>query len=566
MSGVNFSKLKKLFEDKRYSEVALEIESLTTENNRSPALHNLLGVCRASQKGRTARDTKYALDDFEKAFYKDNLGEISLESLCNHIKLCAEMGRKDSELLNNMLTSQKMYLEAEKKFSGNYKYLAHGIDLYKYLIKHKEKIIVIEKILKLNGLNKSFGTSYITSQMYLSNWEQKNFAEFQKKFVTLFNVLDSKKLSKIDITKKKIKIGFFSPDFKQSHSITYFIKDLITDLKKTKFETFGLSLLKTDQQDETTDKFLNLFDNWVDLGDKSDQEIVEAIQNENIDILIDLAGLWSSNRLSIFNTRICPLQISWLGFNNSTGLKEVDFILADTNTVKNEEKEYITKIYKLPNIWNSHCGFEYERAYNELPFKKNNYITFGSLNNFMKINEEVLDTWIKILKKVENSKIILKSSLYVCEDVIKKRFKKEGLSDSIEILKKTKRNDFLSHINLYDKIDLCLDTFPFNGVTTTFEALWKNVPVITKAGYNFNSRCGESILKNANIENFIAASTDEYIKKAVFYSNNISELDKTRKYLFDKIKDTSLFDTKRFSIDFCEALEKMWKLKSKNDN
>ena len=566
MSDVNLSKLKKLFQDKKYFQIVLDIESSTTENNRSPALHNLLGVCRASQKGRTDRDTKYALNDFESAFYKDNFGEISLEALCNHIKLCAEMGRKDSELLNNMLTSQKMYLKAEKKFSENYRYLAHGIDLYKYLIKHKEKITVVEKILELNGVNKSFGTSYITSQMYLSNWKQKNFAEFQKKFSNIFRVLDSKKLSKIDITKKKIKIGFFSPDFKRSHSITYFIKDLITELKKTKFETFGLSLLKTDQHDETTDKFLNLFDNWVDLGDKSDQEIVDAIQNENIDILIDLAGLWSSNRLSIFNTRICPLQISWLGFNNSTGLKEIDFILADINTVKNEEKEYITKIYKLPKIWNSHCGFEYERAYNELPFKKNNYITFGSLNNFMKINEEVLDTWIKILRKVENSKIILKSSLYVCEDVIKKRFEKEGLVDSIEILKKTRRNDFLSHINLYDKIDLCLDTFPFNGVTTTFEALWKNVPVITKAGYNFNSRCGESILKNANIENFIAVSNDDYIKKAVFYSNNISELDKTRKYLFDKIKDTSLFDTKRFSMDFCEALEKMQKIKSLNDN
>ena len=566
MSDVNLSKLKKLFQEKRYSEVILDIESSTTENNRTSGLHNLLGVCRASQKGRTDRDTKYALNDFETAFYKDNFGDISLESLCNHIKLCAEMGRKDSELLNNMLTSQKMYLEAEKKFSENYRYLAHGIDLYKYLIKHKEKISVLEKILKSSGLNKSFGTSYITSQMYLSNWKQINFAEFQEKFSNLFRVLNSKKLSKIDTTKKKIKIGFLSPDFKQSHSITYFIKDLITDLKQTKFETFGLSLLKTDQHDETTDKFSNLFDNWVDLGDKSDQEIVDAIQDENIDILIDLAGLWSYNRLSIFNTRICPLQISWLGFNNSTGLKEVDFILADTNTVKNEEKEYVTKIYKLPKIWNSHCGFEYERVYNELPFKKNNYITFGSLNNFMKINEEVLDTWINILKKVENSKIILKSSLYVCEDVLKKRFEKEGLIDSIEILKKTKRNDFLSHINLYDKIDLCLDTFPFNGVTTTFEALWKNVPVITKAGYNFNSRCGESILKNANIENFIATSNDDYIKKAVFYSNNISELDKARKHLFDKIKDSPLFDTKGFSSDFCEALENMQKIRSKNDN
>ena len=192
MPDVNLSKLKKLFQEKRYSEVILDIESSTTENNRSPALHNLLGVCRASQKGRTDRDIKYALNDFEAAFYKDNFGDISLECLCNHIKLCAEMGRKESELLNNMLTSQKMYLEAEKKFSENYRYLVHGIDLYKYLIKHKEKITVVEKILKLNGLNKSFGTSYITTQMYLNNWKQKNFAEFQKKFSNIFHVLDSK--------------------------------------------------------------------------------------------------------------------------------------------------------------------------------------------------------------------------------------------------------------------------------------------------------------------------------------------------------------------------------------
>ena len=564
MSEVNLSKLKKLFQDKRYSDVVLDIESLTTENNRSAILHNLLGVCRASQKGRTDRDTKYALEDFEKAFYKDNFGEISLESLCNHIKLCAEMGRKDSELLNNMLTSHKMYLEAEKKFSENFRYLSHGIDLYKYLIMHKEKISVVEKILKSNGLNKLFGTSYITSQMYVSNWKQKNFAEFQKKFSSIFNVLVSKKPAKIDTAKKKIKIGFLSPDFRQSHSITYFIKNLIKDLKLTKFETFGLSLLKTNQHDETTDEFSNLFDNWVDLGDKSDQEVVDEIQNVNIDILIDLAGLWSNNRVNIFNTRICPLQISWLGFNNSTGLKEVDFILADTNTVKNEEREYVTKIYKLPKIWNSHCGFEYKRVFNELPFKKNNYFTFGSLNNFIKINDEVLDTWIKILKKTKNSKLILKSSLFLCEEVLKKKFEKEGLINSIEILKKTKRKEFLSHLNLYNKIDLCLDTFPFTGVTTTFEALWKNVPVISKAGYNFNSRCGESILKNANIENFIATSNDDYVEKAVFYANNINELDKTRKVLFNKIQETPLFNTKGFSDDFCKALENMQRIKNKN--
>ena len=348
-----------------------------------------------------------------------------------------------------------------------------------------------------------------------------------------------------------------SPDFKQSHSITYFIQNLIKDLKETKYETYGLSLLKIDQHDETTETFKNLFDNWNNLDDKSDQKIVEIIQDLNIDILIDLVGLWSDNRVNIFNTRICPLQISWLGFNNSTGLKEIDFILADTNTIQNEEKEYVTKIYKLPKIWNSHCGFEYKRAYNELPVKKNNCFTFGSLNNFMKINDEVINTWIKILKKVKNSKLILKSSLYLCEDVIKKKFEKEGLANSIEILKKTKRSDFLTHLNLYDRIDLCLDTFPFNGVTTTFEALWKNVPVITKTGYNFNSRCGESILKNANLDKFVASNNNEYVDKAVFFALNINELDKERKMLFNEVEKSPLFNTKEFTKFFCEALNNM---------
>tara|TARA_B100000886_G_scaffold331935_1_gene284077 strand:- start:2344 stop:4044 length:1701 start_codon:yes stop_codon:yes gene_type:complete len=564
MSAADFFKIQKLLQEKKFSEIIFEIETSTTENNRSAALHNLLGVCRVSQKARSDRDVKYALKDFETAFKMDNLGEISLDSLCNHIKLCAEMGRRESELVNNMLTSEKMYLEAEKKFSNNEKFIGFGLDLYKYLIKHEERISRLEKIISIRNLDRLFGIIYITSQMYLNNWSQKDFGEFQKKFSKIFKIYESKKISKVNIDKTKIKVGFLSPDFHKDHSITYFIKNLLEELKQTKFETLGLSLLSDYQHDESTEKLIPLFDYWSVLGEKTDQEIINTIQDLKIDILIDLNGLWSANRISIFNTRICPLQISWLGFNNSTGLNEVDFILADVNTVKEEEKFYGSKIYKLPKVWNSHCGFNLKRNFNELPIKKNGYFTFGSFNNFMKINEEVLNVWVTILKKIQNSKLILKSSLYVCEDVIRKKFEEEGLGNCIEILKKTKRNDFLSHINNYDKIDLCLDTFPFNGVTTTIEALWKNVPVVTKAGYNFNSRCGESILKNANIDDFISKNNEDYINKAIFYANNIDKLEQVRKKLFDEIQKSSLFDTKGFSSAFCKALDEMLLDVSKN--
>ena len=140
MSTVDLLKIRKLYQEKRYSDVVFEIELTTTENNRSSFLHNLLGVCRASQKGKTDRDIQYALNDFQTAFYKDNLGQISLDALLGHITLCAEMGRKENALVNNFLISEKMYLEAKKKYSKNFKYLNHGIDLYKYLLKHEKKI------------------------------------------------------------------------------------------------------------------------------------------------------------------------------------------------------------------------------------------------------------------------------------------------------------------------------------------------------------------------------------------------------------------------------------------
>ena len=558
------SKIKKLLKEKKYSEIIIEIKTFSTEKNRSSVLHNLLGVCHASRKGRTEDDVKGALDNFEKAFYKDNLGEISLESLCNHIKLCAEMGRRESNLINKMIIAEKMYLKAEKKFSDNERFILTGLDMYKYLLKHEERIKKVDQLFKKKKLNKILGTIYIITHLYINKWGQKDFWEFQKKFSKVFKVYNAKKLSKIDINKKKIKVGFLSSDYFRSHSVTYFITNLIKDLKHSKFETHGLSLLKSNEHDETTEKFITLFDNWIVLGEKTDQDIINIIQDLNIDILIDLTGLFGNNRVNIFNTRICPLQISWLGFNHSTGLKEVDYILADKNTVKDEEKFYGPKIYKLPKIFNSHCGFKHKRYFNELAYKKNGYFTFGSLNNFTKINDEVLNVWTKILKKVKNSRIILKSSLYVCEDVILKKFEKEGLINCVEILKKTKSNDFLSHLNVYDKIDLCLDPFPYSGVTTSCEALWKNVPVVNKTGYNFITRTGESIMKSANLNNFIATSNEEYIEKAVFFANNIDELEKVRKELFNKVLESPIFDTTSFSKDFCEALENMLNSVNKN--
>ena len=266
-------------------------------------------------------------------------------------------------------------------------------------------------------------------------------------------------------------------------------------------------------------------------------------------------GLFHADRIEIFNSRISPLQVSWLGYPNTVGFSNIDYLISDKNLIKDgEEKFYSEKILKLSEIWNCHSGFEFDRKLLETPVKLNKYITFGSFNNFLKISNEVLEVWSEILKKTKNSKLILKSSLNVNNNIIYEKFKKFGVHNSIKIYESSNFKDIKDHINLYKKIDIALDTFPYNGVTTTFEALWSGVPVISMKGYNMNSRCGESILKNGKIDSLISENKKDYITKALYYSKNIDKLEELRLKIFNNILNSPLFDSKKFSIEYQNKL------------
>jgi predicted O-linked N-acetylglucosamine transferase (SPINDLY family) len=271
--------------------------------------------------------------------------------------------------------------------------------------------------------------------------------------------------------------------------------------------------------------------------------------------MFDITGVTSFNRVSLFKNRLAPKQISWLGYCNTSGLDNMDYLIADKNLIYEEERKcYSEKIIYLPNIWNCHSGLNSVRSQSDTPCLKEKNITFGSFNNFNKINDRVIYVWSQILLKVKNSKLILKSSLKIDKSFLKKEFKKYGVIDSIIFLEKRKLE---SHYNLYKKIDIALDTFPYNGVTTTFEALSMGVPVITMKGYNFNSRCGESIIKNLGIENLIGNNEEDYILKAQNIADDQEELSKLRKKIFSTSYETPLFNTKKFSQDFFSILEKI---------
>ena len=275
--------------------------------------------------------------------------------------------------------------------------------------------------------------------------------------------------------------------------------------------------------------------------------------------MIDVMGYTSRNRIGLFKNRIAKKQIIWMGYCNTSGLKNMDYIITDPNLIyENEKHLYAEQILYLPEIWNTHCGFNFERKENPAPLMRNGYITFGSFNNPAKISKNVIDCWAEILKKIKNSKLILKCSNEKKKlDRIEKLFKKKGVLDSVTFYKRF--DDKKDHLNLYKEVDVALDTFPYNGVTTSFEAIWMGVPVLTMAGYNFNSRCGESINKNLNMVELIAKDEEDYISKAVNLSNNIEQLKSLRKFIFENALKSPLFDKKKFSENFFNSLKEIIK-------
>ena len=533
----NINLYKKLYQEKKYEELIYKIENL--EKIKSAQLLHILGICKLSKKNISNNDKLSAREDFRKAFESEKNSNIGIEALTNFINVSTDFLLIDESL--------KYYAEIKDNFDGNIKLLKSVSRIYQFSLRTNERIKILEKIIDLYPSSIDDWCSYIYINNFKKKWNQIDYFENSKKFSQNIKIIDSKKI-KIDnsIIKRKIKIAFFSSDINQAHSVTYFLKPVLKNINKNKFEIYVISNSIRDEYKDQYKKYLN---DWFNIRNLNDLEAINFIREKKIDIIFDLMGFTSENRINLFKNRIAPIQISWLGYCNTLGLKEMDYIFADENLIFNDEEKYYTeKVIKLKNIWNTHIGFDFERAKLLTPATKNGYITFGSFNNFNKISDETIETWGSILKKISNSKLLLKSSTNLNIDVLIKKFEQIGIKKQIKFIPRTEKFD--DHLNNYNEIDLALDTFPYNGVTTTFEAIWKGVPVLTIEGYNFNSRCGSSIIKNLGINYLVAKNEDDYISKAIYLSNNLDYLSEIRDNVFNDALNSPLFDTEKFGSDF----------------
>ena len=400
--------------------------------------------------------------------------------------------------------------------------------------------------------------SYLLDDILGTGNKYQNYREIDEVFPDEVNIGNAEQVLLSLAPSTKINIGFVSQDYRYNHPIIFFIKDIIRKLDRTKFKVYLFSFSKKNLEDSSQNELRDEADQWYDLENFNNQKSVELIQKNEIKILVDLMGFTSSNRIEIFNSRVSPLQISMIAYCNTLGFDTLDFLITDKNLIlENEENSYSEKIVKLPNIWNSHSGFNYERSYNKSPYKNSDYFTYGSLNNFKKISDETINTWSKILKKNSVFRLLLKSSEYCDTKYLLGKFEKKGVLKQIEILDRREFKDKKDHLELYNRIDLALDTFPYNGVTTSFEALWMNVPVLVLKGYNFNSRCGESIITNSGISYLIARNQEEYIAKAIHLFENKEMLEEMRLKLYEDIISSPLFDTTLYTENLSKCFIKL---------
>jgi protein O-GlcNAc transferase len=551
-------KLSNLFKEKKYDELIIFIQNSFPK--KSAQILNLLGVARLFNN-RDKNSLILALSDFKQAYLKEKKTNFGLEALINFINTAADLYALQSPLQDTKYDSSiflnqtnDLFEEAKINFGYNEKLVSSIIRVYKHQANLNKTLFYLEKQFEKGELNQSGFASWIFFNNYKKNWTQSDFLKYSKLFSDKIENFNSSNLVELNRKKNsKIRIGFLSSEILGKHSITYFLETIFKDYNKDKFEIY--LYLDNAIEDENTNEFKILVKKFINVSSLEDIEAFNLIRSDNIDIMFDITGVTLSNRVSLFKNRMAPKQISWLGYCNTSGLENMDYLIADKNLIYDEEKNYYSeKIIYMPNIWNCHSGLNSIRSFSDPPCLKEKNITFGSFNNFNKINDQVISVWSQILLKVKNSKLILKSSLKMDKSFLKKEFEKYGVIDSIKFLEKRKLE---SHYNLYKNIDIALDTFPYNGVTTTFEALAMGVPVITMKGYNFNSRCGESIIKNLGVEDLIANNEDDYILKAQKIANDKDKLLELRKNIFKISHETPLFDTKQFSQDFFGILEKI---------
>jgi predicted O-linked N-acetylglucosamine transferase (SPINDLY family) len=358
---------------------------------------------------------------------------------------------------------------------------------------------------------------------------------------------------------RRLRVGYLSSDFRE-HSVAAFIEPVLLHHDRDRFEICCYSDLP--QPDETTHRIRAAADVWRDIHALSDADAARLIRDDRVDILIDLAGHTGNNRLGIFAAKPAPLQMTYLGYPNTTGLDTVDYRITDKVADPVGEDIYFSeKLLRLEGCFLTYLPNPNTPGVAPLPALANGHVTFGSFNNFSKINPGVLRLWASVLAQVPGSRLLLKCPALTDESV-RARVSADLLAlgiaaERIELMGHTRTRQ--DHLALYARVDIALDTFPYNGTTTTCEALWMGVPVLSMAGKHHAGRVGASLLNAAGLADWLADSAESFVRIAQNRAADVDGLAHLRTTLREQLACAPLCDAASFTRHLESSLLGAWR-------
>ena len=470
----------------------------------------------------------------------------------------AYVARGNSLRSLNKLSDTLRDYEKGYKINPNYQNLFGNIfyikkNLCDWKNYYNEHLFLNNNIQKENKIINPF----ISLSTFNSSKIQKKIAteHFQKKFKKKISVSKNILFKNINI-KDKIKIGYYSSDFK-NHAMSQLLAGLFETHNRDEFEIIGFSLIQN-KNDEMKERIIKSFDTFIDVSTKSEKEIAEISRNLNIDIAVDLMGYTKSNRFEIFIEKCAPIQINFLGYPGTLGSDCIDYIIADKTLISKEDEEYYSeKIIYLPDTYQSNDS---KRIISKKKFSRKDFnlpddkFIFCCFNKKYKIDPNMFEIWMNILKKVNNSVLWLLDDEN--ESTTNLLFETELKNVDPKRIIFSKKIPTHEHLARHSLADLFLDTFPYGAHTTASDALWSGLPVLTKKGNSFASRVASSLLKAISMDELITSTDQEYQDLAVKLATDKKQLNLIKDKLSKNIKTEPLFNT----VLFTSNIEKAYKL------
>jgi protein O-GlcNAc transferase len=355
---------------------------------------------------------------------------------------------------------------------------------------------------------------------------------------------------------RQLRIGYVSGDFK-NHPVAWFMAQILAHHDAKHFEVYCYS--NWYKADAVTDAIKKKVHAWRKIDELSDDAAAELVRKDGIDILVDLSGHSSGGRLGVFARKPAPVQMTYLGYANTTGLETIDYRITDAycDPPGTSDSHYVEKLIRLPECMWCYCPHADMPLVSAVPAMSCGYVTFGSFNNAAKINSELSALWARVLHAVPASRLVVACLPAGCtHERVLSEFTAQGIDASrIELSGRLPVQEFW---RLHDRVDIALDSFPCNGGTTTCDTLWMGVPVVTRCGERFASRAGYSILANAGLHELVAHDDDEYVAIASSFACDLPRLKQLRAGMRKRLMASPLLDVARFTRHLESAYRQAW--------